>query len=209
MDPIEKSLKSSFVGAANQLTQLYTSSLNYQKQAFYQGYNRSTRDTLEWAIKQSQNKSSISVTDLLEYLRTREPPLDATKRMTEEVHSLRGETNTRSTTSNPSEQFDMFSNSGSFSFAFGNPPNSPTMNANPPNPFGFMQSEPRTHSPTDSAFFASNPSNINHPSATLPPVNNQGYYVNNDNKKRMFDYPTSSMEYSFPDQLSKKNKVDT
>ena len=35
-DQIEKSLKSSFVGAANHLTQLYTTSTQLQKQAYVQ-----------------------------------------------------------------------------------------------------------------------------------------------------------------------------
>lgn len=37
MDAIEKSLKASFVVAANHITQLYTNSMNYHKEAFHQG----------------------------------------------------------------------------------------------------------------------------------------------------------------------------
>lgn len=53
LDNFERALKGSFVGAANQLTQLYTNSLQFQKQSFMHGYNRAVRDMIDWLLKVS------------------------------------------------------------------------------------------------------------------------------------------------------------
>jgi len=72
MESLEKSLKTSFVGAANQITQLYTNSLNFQKQSYTQGYNQATRDILEFIIKNySQNTRTIPVENLIEFLKNK------------------------------------------------------------------------------------------------------------------------------------------
>jgi len=93
MEALEKSLKASFVGAANQLTQLYTNSISYQKQAYVHGYNKSTRDLMEWVLKQSNSRSkSISVDALLHLLRER---LEDSPTSQEESYIKRSGTGTR------------------------------------------------------------------------------------------------------------------
>jgi len=69
MEPFEKTLKSSFVGAANHITQLYTNSLNLQKQSYSHGYNQSTRETLEFL--KHHNGRNIPTEELMEYLKNK------------------------------------------------------------------------------------------------------------------------------------------
>jgi len=69
MEGLEKSLKTNFVGAANQLAQLFTHSVSYQKQAYVHGYNKSIKEVMEWLIKENQHP--ISVDSLMEFLRSR------------------------------------------------------------------------------------------------------------------------------------------
>src|SRR5690242_18426937 len=72
MESLEKSLKTSFVGAANQITQLYTNALNFQKQAYVHGYNQANRDTLEFILKRyGANNASIPADELLEFLKNK------------------------------------------------------------------------------------------------------------------------------------------
>lgn len=52
IETIEKSLKNSFVTTANQLTILYTNSINFQKESFIQGYKKSIKETIEWILQQ-------------------------------------------------------------------------------------------------------------------------------------------------------------
>ncbi len=65
----DKVLKASFVSAANHLTQLYTNSMHAQKQSFTQGYNKATREVMEWLVKNCNNKSVINVEELMDHLK--------------------------------------------------------------------------------------------------------------------------------------------
>jgi len=70
---LETRLKASFVSTANQLTQLYTHSLNFQKQnycsGFYAGYSKSLQDTTNWISKNSTDKV-IPIELVIEYLKS-------------------------------------------------------------------------------------------------------------------------------------------
>jgi hypothetical protein len=69
----EKVLRSSFVGAANQLTQLYTQSLNITKQAYSRGYAKGIYETLEFVLRkaEAEKTQSIDISTLVGFLKER------------------------------------------------------------------------------------------------------------------------------------------
>eukprot|EP01112_Ceratiomyxa_fruticulosa_P005152 TRINITY_DN1573_c0_g1_i5.p1 TRINITY_DN1573_c0_g1~~TRINITY_DN1573_c0_g1_i5.p1 ORF type:complete len:293 (-),score=74.36 TRINITY_DN1573_c0_g1_i5:272-1150(-) len=79
MDLLEKSLKTSFTGAANQLTQLYMGALQAQKKAYIFGYHSCLVDVLAALSRAgfgngaTVEKATVMAVDaLLEYLRSKE-----------------------------------------------------------------------------------------------------------------------------------------
>jgi hypothetical protein len=79
----EKALKSSFVAAANHLSHLYTTSLSHHRQAYLQGYQKATRETLEFVLKRLQDGASQeSVEPLLQFLKAKmeSNPIEVTQK---------------------------------------------------------------------------------------------------------------------------------
>jgi hypothetical protein len=67
MENSERLLKASFVGAANQLTQLYVLSLQQQKHSFVSGYQTATDSLMQFIL--NSNSASIPVDVLLDFIR--------------------------------------------------------------------------------------------------------------------------------------------
>jgi len=84
-----KSLRTAFIGAANQLTLLYTKGVNGQKQAYLDGYSTATKDFMKWIVKYSTTnnnnaqfgKRTIPVDELIYFLRFK---LDETQKQRNE-----------------------------------------------------------------------------------------------------------------------------
>lgn len=84
-----KSLRTVFIGAANQLTLLYTKGVNGQKQAYLDGYSTATKDFMKWIVKYSTTnnnnaqfgKRTIPVDELIYFLRFK---LDETQKQRNE-----------------------------------------------------------------------------------------------------------------------------
>eukprot|EP00026_Physarum_polycephalum_P013771 Phypoly_transcript_14211.p1 GENE.Phypoly_transcript_14211~~Phypoly_transcript_14211.p1 ORF type:complete len:285 (+),score=76.72 Phypoly_transcript_14211:111-965(+) len=89
MEGIEKLLKTSFAGAANQLTQLYVTSLQQQKQSYLAGHSAAIESVMDFV--QSTNSSTIRVDTLMEFLR---------KEMQKPLLSTHATSNFNSTTTN-------------------------------------------------------------------------------------------------------------
>jgi len=70
MEDIEKLLKGAFIGAANQLTQLYVQGLQQQKQSFAIGYNSAIENVIQFVINNSTDSSPhINLELLLDFLK--------------------------------------------------------------------------------------------------------------------------------------------
>jgi len=196
MESFEKSLKTSFVGAANHITQLYTTSLNFQKQSYVQGYNQATRDALEFILKQhTPNTRTIPVENLLEYLKNKS-----------ESNRAPFETNTNGPKSEVEQ--DITANEGNQSspfFKFDN---------------GFTPTNGRPRStivdqPITSQFtFGLNQQNgresqqqIPNIFSFLPPETQETNTLTHDVKKRNFETPINSMDYCYPEQFYKKSRI--
>jgi hypothetical protein len=93
MESIEKLLKTSFAGAANQLTQLYVTSLQQQKHSYLAGYNAAMEIVIDFV--RDSNSGVIRADTLLEFIR----------KETHKAHSPTAystSTNTSNTTTNMS-----------------------------------------------------------------------------------------------------------
>jgi len=194
MESFEKTLKTSFVGAANQITQLYTNSLNFQKQAYAHGYNQATRDTLEFVLKNySSNVRTIPTDDLLEYLKNK---LEQNKTTFDHSNGPKSEVDSDI----PSNESPSPSNAPFFKFDNGfTPSNARNSNGGTNVPFPFTT---QTSFSQPSVFTFVPPQST--PSSHTSQQNNS--FVN-DNKKRGFEIPTNSMDYCYPDQFYKKSRV--
>jgi len=73
MEEIESLLKSSFAGAANQLTQLYVQSLQHQKHSFALGYNTALENIIQF-ISSTPNLSTEILQDYLKKEQTKYAP---------------------------------------------------------------------------------------------------------------------------------------
>eukprot|EP01119_Soliformovum_irregulare_P014415 TRINITY_DN3942_c0_g1_i1.p1 TRINITY_DN3942_c0_g1~~TRINITY_DN3942_c0_g1_i1.p1 ORF type:complete len:199 (-),score=22.52 TRINITY_DN3942_c0_g1_i1:74-670(-) len=187
LDALDRSLKASFVGTANQLTQMYTNSLNFQKQAYVLGYNQSSRDTLEHILKQVQSKKTITVEQILEHLRSRLE--DGSSKSEESVQQDNAFKFAPSF--GPADQ--NFSNQPQTSFMFSAPQQDQTSTpSSTGNIFNFVP-------PADSGFF---------PTHQQPqPQQTNSSFVYTPEKKRQFDNQQNSMDFTYPDQNMKKSRV--
>jgi len=68
MEGIEKLLKTSFAGAANQLTQLYVTSLQQQRQSYLAGYGAAMECVMDF-VRSSNSHGLVQVDSLLEFIR--------------------------------------------------------------------------------------------------------------------------------------------
>lgn len=60
-----ETLKSCFVASANQITKLYTLSLNAQSEAYQEGYQTANKDILDYLVKfQQSGRKTVSVDDV-------------------------------------------------------------------------------------------------------------------------------------------------
>eukprot|EP01114_Cavostelium_apophysatum_P012608 TRINITY_DN2862_c0_g1_i1.p1 TRINITY_DN2862_c0_g1~~TRINITY_DN2862_c0_g1_i1.p1 ORF type:complete len:236 (-),score=36.86 TRINITY_DN2862_c0_g1_i1:58-765(-) len=235
MEDLDKSLKTSFVGAANQLTQLYTNSLSFQKEAFVHGYDKSTAETIEWVLKNSANNGNknVSVDDLLLFLRSRRPsnsdhPADGRISHSHQHHQPFGTVPNSASESPFSSMFPMHGNGN------GNNSNRESTNVNhnfspapsqPSNSFGFAFSPPPSgnfqqqqqhhihqfQSGANPNVFAPNqaPPHPQHPQHQ----NQQQQTHTPDHKKRPFpaqaESPPNSNSMDLGDPFQKRAKVTT
>jgi len=218
MESLEKSLKTSFVGAANQITQLYTNSLNFQKQAYVHGYNQATRDALEFVLKHySPNTRTIPIDNLLEHLKNkleenRAPFNNADGPKSEVDNDIPTNEGRQSTPSS----FFKFDNG----FTPSNGRSNSSMGTSMSTGFNFdTMNEQRTHPIEQQQDSIHNVFNFLPPEGNpipLPPQlqphspqDPQNVFNNQDlgMKKRHFEIPTNSMDYCYPEQFYKKSRV--
>lgn len=205
MESLEKSLKSSFVGTANTLTQMYTNSLNCQKQAYVLGYTQSNRDTLEYILKNVHTKK-LSVDHILEYLKMKLEESGSPKTDIETDVQIHPQEPTQGFKFNPTFGSDHQNPpSDGFNaphFIFSAPAqtqhlNQPQSSFRPQNSSmdGFNYIPP----PSVSADFFVSQSHHTNPSHQMNPSNSE--------KKRTHEIQQSSMDYYYPDPSLKKSKV--
>jgi len=198
MESLEKSLKTSFVGAANQITQLYTNALNFQKQSYVHGYNQANRDTLEFILKRYGSNNASIPAELLEFLKNK---LETNGIPFENGHAPKSEdTHPHNSETRQNAPFFKFDNGFSPS---GRTPHEMEMPATGP---GFVFVPPQQQNGQSQPSFNFMPNNavpqMNHmqnPSGQDPHTVFTGASHDSNMKKRQFEVPSNSMEYSYPE----------
>jgi len=195
MESLEKSLKTTFVGAANQITQLYTNSLHFQKQAYVHGYNQSTRDTLEFLLKNySTNSRTIPINELLDYLKNK---LEENSSPVGSSHNPKSEVDVEIPESESTRPIGTF-----YKFDNGLASSSKRAHSTVGNNFSFAHSQIPT-----SPFSFIPPEDSIHTTPSTPQDLHHIFFTNDSLKKRNFEIPSSSMDYCFPEQSYKKSRV--
>jgi len=224
LEALEKSLKASFVSSANQLTQLYTNSLSFQKQAYIHGYNKSTRDMMEWILKQqATGTKTMSMDVFLQYLRSRLEGEENSQKPSQN-ESPRSTSSTSSPSPSPSSST---SSSSSFSSDSRHEINSHfdpmhgnrssfAASTNSEIPFNFSFNPNNNSIPTASMPFQRAPSYHFVPPDNSSLINNSlgtqnpGFPLPNDSSKKRTAEPsiTTLMDVSYPEQAIKKSKIN-
>lgn len=107
MEDIEKALKGTFIGAANQLTQLYVQGLQQQKNSFAIGYNSALENVIQFVINSSNGSSpNINMDLLLEFLKKErskypQPSSPSSPDLKNDVNDIRPSTPTPTSTPAP------------------------------------------------------------------------------------------------------------
>ncbi|KAJ4967161.1 hypothetical protein NE237_019010 [Protea cynaroides] len=81
LDEVDRNMYTTFCSAANSLSQLYTQAMNQQKVAFQAGERHSLDKLYQWILRQQEEGSRVTTTDILAYLQNEvdyageEPPM--------------------------------------------------------------------------------------------------------------------------------------
>ncbi|KAF6157831.1 hypothetical protein GIB67_003731 [Kingdonia uniflora] len=68
LDEVDRTVYKTFCGAANSLSQLYSQAMNQQKHAFQAGERHSLDKLYQWILRQHEEGSRVSTSDILTYL---------------------------------------------------------------------------------------------------------------------------------------------
>ncbi|XP_057469137.1 uncharacterized protein LOC130758296 [Actinidia eriantha] len=71
LDEVDRTLHSTFCGAANSLSQLYTQSMNQQKLTFQAGERHGLEKLYQWILRQEEGGSRVNTVDILTHLQTK------------------------------------------------------------------------------------------------------------------------------------------
>lgn len=179
MEDSEK-LKSTFVGAANHLTQLYTQSLNLQKQSYSKGYGRAMLETLDFVLKQANESKSpnISVNILIPFLKEK---IFSQQNETEEVSSMNTSTSPTTNTKRSEHENSMIQT-----------------NLNP-NELLHSSSQIFQSSSTSSTSFSQNRNENLSSSHSIEPQSSNGFQFDapsNTDTNLPFDFPNSNFYFN-------------
>ncbi|PIA47822.1 hypothetical protein AQUCO_01400426v1 [Aquilegia coerulea] len=81
LDEVDRTMYTTFCSAASSLSQLYTQAMNQQKLAFQSGERHALEKLYEWILRQQEEGSRVSTTDIFSYLQNEldyggeEPPM--------------------------------------------------------------------------------------------------------------------------------------
>ncbi|KAL5703513.1 hypothetical protein ACHQM5_022133 [Ranunculus cassubicifolius] len=81
LDEVDRTMYTTFCSAANSLSQLYTQAMNQQKLAFQAGERHATEKLYEWILRQQEEGSRVTTSDIYSYLQNEldyggeEPPM--------------------------------------------------------------------------------------------------------------------------------------
>ncbi|KAF7126470.1 hypothetical protein RHSIM_Rhsim11G0087400 [Rhododendron simsii] len=70
MDEVDRTMYSTFCGAANSLSQLYTQAMNQQKLTLQAGERHGLEKLYQWILRQQEGGSRVNTNDILNYLQT-------------------------------------------------------------------------------------------------------------------------------------------
>jgi len=184
-----ETLKSNFVSAANQITQLYTQAINLQKKSYERGHNYAIKDVISWVTKNSGQDRKISADSLLNFLKQKLEESQIDEEIPNPIEFQQHE---------PSRQPSSGTQQNSF-VNFGNRPN--------PFVFNGLNEHGQTNSSTQQEFFqfgASQPSF----QPQQPFTSNENHHQNGELKKRPFEAPSSmDLTYAYPEQSQKRSKT--
>lgn len=68
LDEVDRTMYSSFCGAANSLSQLYSQAMNHQKLSFQAGERHGLEKIYQWILRQQELGSRVTMNDILTYL---------------------------------------------------------------------------------------------------------------------------------------------
>ncbi|KAI8531572.1 hypothetical protein RHMOL_Rhmol11G0147100 [Rhododendron molle] len=70
LDEVDRTMYSTFCGAANSLSQLYTQAMNQQKLTLQAGERHGLEKLYQWILRQQEGGSRVNTNDILNYLQT-------------------------------------------------------------------------------------------------------------------------------------------
>lgn len=70
LDEVDRTMYSTFCGAANSLSQLYTQAMNQQKLSLQAGERHGLEKLYQWILRQQEGGSRVNTNDILTYLQT-------------------------------------------------------------------------------------------------------------------------------------------
>ncbi|KAK4800393.1 hypothetical protein SAY86_020880 [Trapa natans] len=68
LDEVDRTLYSSFCGAANSLSHLYTQAMNHQRVSFQAGERHALDKLYQWIMRQQECRSRMTTIDIVSYL---------------------------------------------------------------------------------------------------------------------------------------------
>ncbi|KAG5525325.1 hypothetical protein RHGRI_031866 [Rhododendron griersonianum] len=68
LDEVDRTMYSTFCGAANSLSQLYTQAMNQQKLTLQAGERHGLEKLYQWILRQQEGGSRVNTNDILNYL---------------------------------------------------------------------------------------------------------------------------------------------
>ncbi|XP_072954437.1 uncharacterized protein [Typha angustifolia] len=70
LDEVDRTLYSTFCGAANSLSQLYSQSMSQQKLSFQAGERHALEKLYQWILRQHEEESRVTVTDIVAHIQS-------------------------------------------------------------------------------------------------------------------------------------------
>ncbi|WOK99161.1 hypothetical protein Cni_G07873 [Canna indica] len=70
LDEVDRTLYSTFCGAANSLSQLYTQAMNQQKISFQAGERHALEKLYQWIVRKHEEGSRVTVADIVAHMQT-------------------------------------------------------------------------------------------------------------------------------------------
>ncbi|CAO2179396.1 unnamed protein product [Urochloa humidicola] len=68
LDEADRTLYSTFCGAANSLSQLYTQAMNQQKLSFQAGERHACEKLYQWILRKHEEESRLTVADIMSHI---------------------------------------------------------------------------------------------------------------------------------------------